>query len=1111
MRSHTDSRTVRFAALLVLLCLIPWQSLAQEEDRPQLLLQTAHGSWAVSVAYSPDGKYLASGGWDGTLRLWDSQTRRLLWCLSPGAYRGWSLAFSPDGKWLAAQQLGEPGSVKLWEASSGRLAQTLKGSTSEALSMAFSPDGKLLAAGTGNAEGKQYYDPGRFKTVVQLWDTETGEELRTFTGHTDNIWSVAFAADGKGLVSGSEDGTVRVWDIETGQTLRTLRWHEGIGHDPPYGPRAIAFSPDRKRLATGWFDGTVTLWDMATGGALRRLRAQKSNVPCVAFSPDGLRLASGSQRGEDDVKLWDVRTGDLLKEIDTSDGSWSLSFSHDGRRLATAHSKGAICIWDTAPSGALLTLQPSVSSASAIAFDPEGKRLAAGGGDGNITLWDLQTGQPLQRLGGPVYGNTYVDMVTSVPFSPDGKRLLSGSRDGTVRLWDTETGQAIRVLKLAHSSGGHGVTTLAFSPDGKYFASGGGDNTVKLWDAETGASLQTFQGHTRNRGGLAFSPDGKRLASADNHRDIKLWDIETGDLVKAFEAHTHLVTSLAFSRDGKRLASGECGTGPRVRRGQAGVTEKRVRIWDVATARSLHAFEFERMCWIVAFSPDDKRLTAINRFGNMKAWDAQAGRLLRESKGAIRPRGALALSPDRSCLASGGAGGVGLWNGDDGRLLVRLIAITRPDGGPGGWLVTTPQGYYTGSADAARIITWRVGTEVYPVDAFRDVFYRPDLVEKALRGETLDDERALTNDDIPPAVRILSPGELAYVDAGAVPVSLVAHGFRKVTGLDIYANGRRVNAEVERGIIMGARGIMMTARDMPKQHRVTRGFTGTMPLPPGESRVTLRFGAIDEAGLRSWPAEVTVIQRDARPIQGVLHVLAVGVSDYKNRRHELGLAASDALAVAEVVKKQAGPDRLYSGVKATALVNSAATSSAVRAELEELVDESRPADTVMLFISGHGMRDDHYNYYFATYEVDVGSLQQTALRWSDFQELVRKLQAKQVLVLLDTCHAAGGLGNYAATNQALGEVLADRAGVMVLASSSAAEKSYESEEWGHGAFTTALLEALNGKCGPKLSPGVLEDYVGGRVAELTSGRQHPYVPLRTQFPAGAPLLLASKP
>jgi len=318
-----------------------------------------------------------------------------------------------------------------------------------------------------------------------------------------------------------------------------------------------------------------------------------------------------------------------------------------------------------------------------------------------------------------------------------------------------------------------------------------------------------------------------------------------------------------------------------------------------------------------------------------------------------------------------------------------------------------------------------------------------------------------------------------------------------------------VPSQIERGILIAARGIIMAARDLPRQYRVTRSFSGAVPLPPGETRVTLRFVAVDEASLRSSPAEVTVIQSGVEPLRGALHVVSVGVSRYRERALRLGSAAGDARALAEAMAGQAGPGRLYERVAAAVLTDADATARNVRVALEGVVRDAGPADTVLLFLSGHGLRDEHFEYYFATRETRLEDMEETALSWVEFRDMVRRLRARQVLVLLDTCHAAAGLGDYLVTNQALGEVLADRAGVMVLASSSPAEKSYESPEWGHGAFTLALLEALGGACGQRLSPGVLEDYVGSRVAELTANRQHPYVPIRTQFPAGTPVLLAT--
>lgn len=507
-------------------------------------------------------------------------------------------------------------------------------------------------------------------------------------------------------------------------------------------------------------------------------------------------------------------------------------------------------------------------------------------------------------------------------------------------------------------------------------------------------------------------------------------------------------------------------------------------------------------------SEDEQRLTVVEYEGGVTVLDMETGEMLSETEGTTYRSQGAAISPDTGRFAISSADGVSVYDGSDGRRLANLMTVHRDDPDRLEWLITTPEGYFTGSAGATRLVTWRVGGEVFPMEAFRDAFYRPDLVARALRGESLADERTMTEDDLPPGIMVLTPENMSAVEGGSVAVDLVAHGCREIADIEIRANGRRVSADTEKGILLTARGIMMTARDPPARHRVTEGLSGTVPLPPGESRVTLQFIAVDSGGLRSAPVEVTVLQRDAERVQGVLHLLAVGISDYQDPRYGLGYAALDALTIAEALEGQAGPERLYAGVKVTALVNSAATAEGIKAALTTMAADTRPEDTALLFLSGHGLRDDRHQYYFAGYELDLSRPSQTSLPWHDLQALIREIPARQVLVFLDTCHAGAALGQYAASNQALGEALATRAGVMVLASSAAGERSFESDEWGHGAFTAALLEALGGRCGTRLSPGLLEDYVGSRVAELTAGRQHPYVPIRTQFPAGSPLLLA---
>jgi WD40 repeat protein len=283
---------------------------------------SGHTHYVYSVAFSPDGKILASGSWDNTIKLWDVATGREVRTLKGHTNSVNSVAFSPDGKILASGSLDE--TIKLWDVATGREIRTFSGHTASVWSVAFSPDGKLLASGS-------------WDETIKLWDVATGEEIHTFKGHTDHVESVAFSPDGRTLASGSWDETIKLWDVATGKELRTLKGHTDY-------VRSVAFSPDGKLLASGSVDHTIKLWDVATGREIRTLSGHTDWVESVAFSPDGKTLASGSYR---EIKLWDVATGRELRTLKGYTGYvYSVAFSPDGKILAFGSQDETIKLWD---------------------------------------------------------------------------------------------------------------------------------------------------------------------------------------------------------------------------------------------------------------------------------------------------------------------------------------------------------------------------------------------------------------------------------------------------------------------------------------------------------------------------------------------------------------------------------------------------------------------------------------------------------------------------------------------------------------------------------------------------------------------------------------------
>jgi WD40 repeat protein/predicted Ser/Thr protein kinase len=526
------------------------------------------------VAFSPDGKQLASASQDRTAKLWDTATGQELLTLKGHTSLVHGVAFSPDGKRLASASWDQ--TVKLWDAATGQELLTLRGHTEFVNGVAFSPDGKRLASASRDQ-------------TVKLWDASTGQELLTLKGHTEEVTGVAFSPDGKQLASASSDHTVRLWDAASGQELRALKGHteEVTG---------VAFSPDGKQLASASHDQTVKLWDVTTGQALLTFKGHTAWVNGVAFSPDGERLASASH--DQTVKLWDATGGQepLTLEGHTSKVA-GVSFSPDGKRIASASLDKTVKLWDADTGQVLLTLKGHTESVKSVAFSPDGKRLATASDDRTVKLWDADTGRELLTLKGHT-ANVY-----GVSFSPDGKRIASASWE-EVKLWDADTGQVLLTLK-GHT---YYVNSVAFSPDGRRIASAGGeDHTVKLWNADTGQELLTLKGHTNIVTGVSFSPDSKRLASANWDGTVKLWDVANGQDLITLTGHTSTLLGVAFSPDGKRLASAS--------------TDHTVKLWDTASGQELltltgHTEDVTG----VAFSPDGKRLASASGDDTVKIW-----------------------------------------------------------------------------------------------------------------------------------------------------------------------------------------------------------------------------------------------------------------------------------------------------------------------------------------------------------------------------------------------------------------------------------------------------------------------------------------------------------
>ncbi len=1029
---------------LTLMCLYGASSRARVETldstpaAPELVIQTGHSSRINCVAFAPDGRWLASGGADNSIRIWDLTSGLELRALT--GHQNWikSVAVSSNGELLASGSNDR--TVKIWNVASGRELMTLTGHQAAVEAVLFSSDGRLVFSGSSD-------------NTIKIWDATSGRELRTLTGHAAAISAMAVSSDEKTLASGSADGVVKFWNLADGSLLRTLNKQTAK-------VTLLAFSPDDRIVVAGSADGDFILWEAANGKAKSAMKPSQTAALAAHFI------------GDQEVLL--LTANGLMLSVDTTNGKQKTaspanadapemlfaSFSKDGKLIASGAGNRSMEI-RSVPDGKLARTFSSHSAAFfSVAFSRDGHWLASAANDRTVRLWQIATGREMPKLSG------HTGWVQAMAFSPDSRVLASGSNSGEIKLWDVNTGREV----FKQSFPGDRIHALAFSADGKWLAAAGTAQTIHLLELAT-KQTRNLTGHEGEVTGLVFLPNSSALASAGTDRTVRLWNVANGTLAKTLPAVAGQINALAISPDGHRLA--------------AGTSDKKVELFEIDAAESNHQTlaGHNGEIFTLAFSADGRWLASAGADHSVRVWDPKSGKEVRTLAGASGEINGIDFSADSRFIVSANEdGSMNVWNTERGEMDAILTSIPDSDD----WLVVTPKGLFDGSHAAWKLLLWRFAQSTFkvsPVESFFNEFYYPgllaevlanhnpkpkqDIVRKDRRQPTIAVQTAMAGG--PSAKREI---ELRIEIAEAPPDADYQTG-SGARDLRLFRNGLLVRAWPG-DVLQGAQ---------------KKTITATLPIVAGENEFSAY--AFNRDNVKSTDSALSVTGAETLRRQGTAYLFVIGVSKYANSQYNLNYSAADATEVAAQMKTQQESLRRYDPVEVISLLNDQATKDNILLALKLLngtqkdplpanaaadlakIKPAQPEDAVVFYFSGHGTAKGD-RFYIIPHDLGYtgarSDLDQTGLAMIlshsvsdlELEDALKPLDVDQLLLVIDACNSGQALQ---ATDDRRGPMnarglaqLAYEKGMYVLTASQSDEVAFESAGLKHSYLAYALIE-----------------------------------------------------
>jgi WD40 repeat protein/uncharacterized caspase-like protein len=1059
----------------------------QSAGRPVATIDSGHVS--QHLAFAPNGRWLASVGDDFTLKIWDAASGKMIRSIAAHADKINTLRITADGKRIIT--VSDDKTVKIWNAETGDQLRSLSHEY-KPKGVGITAKGELITLELGN---------------LRRWDTETGRLLGSAKAESSDFLPPghpAFSPDGRlvALEYGSTNGRARVAVLEaaTGRVVKAFTWNPKDGYNPV---SELAFSPDGRILVAACSDDKLRIWEVASGRLLRNISVE--NPPAdFAFSPDGRRLYSSGPYEHNAVSVWDVAGGTLLKKIQPFDNQYAepaIALSPDGRQLAMGYWE--IHLMD-ADSGATLGRMQGMVLEVLSVYPAPGNRWFSKSGEA-LQLWDAETGQPVQKSKTDSGGRL------AAP-GPDaqGHWIHAFAQNGLLAIWDAVTGQP---AELQINERMEGTLLGGISSDGRLLATWDTNGHWNVWDMSAGKRLWSLE-HDANGRSAGISPDNKWLATTvkDGQGGLKVWDLSSGRLARTIRDEGYYERA-SYSPDGRLIA----------------VWDQQFRMFDAVSGRRLWEIEWpdHPIGKQPVFSPDSRLIATADESSDVTLWEAASGRTVRTLAGNPGTPSSIVFIESGQRVVVGNTNGTStVWATDSGELLATTVAAHS-----GEWLTITPEGFFAASEHGAEALHIVRGFEVTGIEQVYQSLYRPDLVREKLAG----DPRSLVRE----AASALDLNKV--IASGTAPEVRLSLPGRALGATNVDASNVSVEAEItDRGGGIGrvewrVNGVTAgidtpTSAGAGQAARLARGLA----LDPGNNDITVV--AYNGANLiASVPARLNVTAQPAVPpiapapvpnaapsqapvaaAKPRLFALVAGVNSYVEKRiAQLKLAVPDAQAVAEGLKKAAGD--LYQSVEVKLMTDAAVTRDKLDAAFAEMAGKMSPSDVFVLYLAGHGKTVDG-RYYFIPQDFAVDgavtdksidiSAKARGIAQDQWQRWFASIPARKSVILFDTCESGTLAGDETQQLEkgAANDRLAQATGRSILAASSGTQEAIEGYH-GHGLFTYEVLDAIDQADGDRsgtIELNELAAYVYAEVSELSveefGQRQVPQMKLTANYP-----------